>query len=179
MRTCVPMSSPDQLRGPALGRLLLLASAYAPAALIIGCRTAPSPGGWIAVFGGLIGLLVWASFLWWLPQAQPRTVTVSEVKPVDAEVTGYIVSYLLPIVAATSVRPGDIVGYAICGWLILTVAFVADLGSVNPLVYVFRLRVVKAKVGGEPAILLVREIPEEGASVVVTRAAGVTRLLSS
>jgi hypothetical protein len=172
------MSSSNQLYEPVLGRLLLFASAYAPAALIIGCRTAPSPGGWIAVFGGLTGLLVWAAFLWWLPQAQPRTVVVTEVQPVDAEVTGYIVSYLLPIVAVTSADPGDIVAYAICGWLILTVAFVADLGSVNPLVYVFRLRVVKARIGGQSSILLVREIPGEGATVDVTRAAGVTRVLS-
>jgi hypothetical protein len=105
-------------------------------------------------------------------------VIVTEVQPVDAEVTGYIVSYLLPIVAATSVDAGDIVAYAICGGLILTVAFVANLGSINPLVYVFRLRVVKARVGGEPSILLVREVPGEGATVEVTRAAGVTRVLN-
>jgi hypothetical protein len=166
-------SAPPNHRGPVLGRLVLLGGAYAPAALIIGARTTPAVGGWVAVGLGVVGVAVWSLFLAWLPHAQTREVQLAAVEPADTEVTAYIASYLLPILAAASPTTGDIVAYALCGLLILIVAFAADLGSVNPIVYLFRLRVMRARVDGHHVIILVRGVPEVGTTVVATQALGV------
>lgn len=173
------MSSPvpPNHRGPLLGRLVLLGGAYAPAALIIGARTTPAAGAWVAVGVGVVGLVVWSAFLAWLPHAQPREIELETVEPADTEVTAYIASYLLPILAAASPTTGDIVAYALCGLLILIVAFAADLGSVNPVVYLFRLRVMRARVDGEHVIILVRGVPNAGTTVVATQALGVVLIL--
>lgn len=178
MRTYVPMtSSPPNHRGPVLGRLLLLFGAYAPAAVIIGARIAPSPGGWMAIGLGIVGIGVWSLFLARLPHAQPREIELTAVEPADTEVTAYIASYLLPILAATSATAGDIAAYVLCGLLILIVAFAADLGSVNPIVYLFRLRVMRAQVNGEHVIILTHRVPPTGTGVIATQALGVVLML--
>jgi hypothetical protein len=151
--------------------------AYSPAAVIIGARTVPAPVGWAAIGIGVAGTGVWALFLAWLPSAQPREIELTTVEPADTEVTAYIASYLLPIVAATSATTGDVVAYALCGALILVVAFAADLGSVNPIVYLFRLRVMRARLNGEYAIILARQVPETGTTIIATHALGVVRIL--
>src|SRR4051812_37003089 len=106
-------------RGPLLGRLVLLGGAYAPAALIVGFRAAPHPAGWVALAIGALGICVWVAFLTWLPHAQPREIELSEARPVDPEVAGYIVSYLLPVIAAPAPGPGDLFAYGVCALLIL------------------------------------------------------------
>jgi hypothetical protein len=79
-----------------------------------------------------MGLIVWTVFLAWLPRRQPRDVRLMDVQPIDSEVTGYIASYLLPIVAAGSPSTGDIAAYGLCVLLLLIIAFAADLGAINP-----------------------------------------------
>ena len=173
----MPSSIPPNRRGPALGRLVLLGGAYAPAALIIGARTVPAIGGWLAVGVGAAGIGVWSLFLAWLPHAQPREIELSAVEPADTEVTAYIASYLLPILAAASPTTGDIVAYGLCGLLLLIVAFAADLGSVNPVVYLFRLRVMRAQVASGHVIILARGIPAVGTTVIATQGLGVVLVL--
>ena len=65
---------------------------------------------------GLLGVGVWSLFLAWLPHAQPREVEIAAAEPADTEVTAYIASYLLPILAAASPSTGDIVAYAISAY---------------------------------------------------------------
>lgn len=158
---------------------MLLASAYAPAALIVGCRTFPDCIGWITLVLGGLGLAVWTGFLLWLPHAQPREVRPSNVDPMDGEVTAYIASYLLPIVAAASPSTGDLFGYGVCAVLVLIVAFTADLGSVNPVVYLFGLRVARVEIDGRAMVILAKRLPRAEESITVARAAGVTRVLAS
>ena len=159
------------------GRLLLLVSAYAPAALIVGLRAVPHTVGWLALAVGAAGLVVWTAFLFWLPHRQPREVTLADVQPVDSEVTGYIASYLLPIVAAGSPSTGDIAAYGLCAGLLLIIAFVADLGAINPVVYLFGLRVVRCSIDGTSLILLAKQPPPSGSDAMVTRALGILRVV--
>lgn len=167
-------------RDAPLGRIVLLIGAYSPAALIVGCRAAPDIGGYIALGIGVIGILAWAGLIrLWLPRAQPRRVLPDKVDAIDGEVTAYIASYLLPIVAAGSPTLGDWFAYGICGILILIVGFVSDLGSVNPVVYFFGLRVARAEIDGQSIFLLVDRVPPPGQTVSVARAAGVALLLRS
>jgi hypothetical protein len=171
--------APPNRRGPLGGRLLLFGSAYAPAVLIIGCRMLPHSYAWPAIGVGVAGLIFWAWFLLRLGRAQQREVSLSLVEPSDSEVTAYIASYLLPILAAPSPSVGDVVAYVLCGALILVVAFAADLGSINPIVYLFGFRVARAQVGGDAVIILARRYPDDGTIATVAQAAGVVLVVET
>lgn len=160
--------------GPPLGRLVLLFGAYAPVGLIIGARLIPACAGWVAVGVGLGGLLIWLGFLYWLSQSQPWTADSENVELIDSEVTGYIVSILLPLVAAGEPTGGDLVAYSLCGALILFVAYVSNLAAVNPFIHLFGLRVVRAVVDGESTIALVYDPRQSEGVVHVAQAAGIT-----
>jgi hypothetical protein len=125
----------------------------------------------------MVGIGTWVAFLCWLPSAQSRDVEATAVQPVDAEVTGYIASYLLPVVAATSPSAGDIAAYVVCAVLFLVVAFVADLGSVNPVVYLFGLRVARADIDGRHVVILAKELPRPRQRIRVARGVGVVLVL--
>ncbi|WP_327467738.1 hypothetical protein [Baekduia sp.] len=147
-------------------------------AIIVGLRVLPHRGGWIAVTFGGAGIAVWLAFLCWFPsRSQPREVVLGEVEPIDGEVTAYVASLLLPLVAVGNPDAGDLGAYVVCAVLILIVGYAADLGSVNPVIYLLGLRVVRAEVDGRLAIMLVRLVPSRGDPVVLVRAAGVIRVL--
>ena len=160
--------------GPVAGRIVLLVGAYAPVAIIIAARALPSSAGWAALGIGLSGLLAWIGFLIWLPARQPRKAQVSEVEPIDGEVSAYIVSILLPLVAAGHPSAGDLVAYGLCGVLILFVAYISNLALVNPLIYLFGYRVARATVDGVRTIVLIKQSAEFEEDVTVVRAIGVT-----
>jgi hypothetical protein len=160
-----------------VGRLVLLGSAYAPACLLVGCRAFGSAVGYAFLAVGILGMLVWVAFLRWLPHAQPRDVNLSVVESVDGEVTAYIASYLLPILATDPKTTGDIVAYVLCALLVLVVAFVADLGAVNPIVYLFRLRVFRVEVDGRRMVALCRNPPATRKTSRVAQEVGVLYVL--
>jgi hypothetical protein len=171
-------ASPNRKDGR-LGRIILLVGAYAPAAIIVGFRVGFELGGYIAIGIGVLGVLAWVALLQiWLPHhAHPRAVVLKTVEPLDTEVTAYIASYLLPIVAAGSPGTGDWFAYGLCAVLILIVAYGADLGSVNPIVYLFGLRVARAEIDGQSIFLLVDRIPPPESSATIARTAGVALVL--
>jgi hypothetical protein len=158
-----------------LGRLVLLVGAYAPIGLIIGARAVPACSGYVAIAFGLVGLGAWLGFLYWLPGRQPRTAEVSsDIELIDTEVTGYIVSILLPLVAAGDPTAGDLVAYGLCGVLILFVAYASNLAAVNPFIYFFGFRVIRVTVDGERTVALTYDPHESEGEVYVVQAIGVT-----
>jgi hypothetical protein len=164
--------------GPLPGRLVLLFGAYAPVAIIIAARAIPCTAGWVALGVGVAGVICWSAFLIWLRSHQPRSAEVTEIEPIDDEVTGYIVSILLPLVVAGDPGAGDLVAYGICAVLILLVAYVSDLAVANPLIYLLGYRVARANIGGERTIVLVDDLNTPEGSVTVRRAVGVTYIPS-
>lgn len=160
--------------GPLAGRLVLLFGAYAPVAIIIAARAIPCTVGWLALGIGVAGVVSWSGFLLWLRGHQPRNAEVSEIEPIDDEVTGYIVSILLPLIGAGDPSGGDLAAYGICAALILLVAYVSDLAVANPLIYLLGYRVARANIGGEGTIVLVDDLNTPEGNVTVRRAVGVT-----
>jgi hypothetical protein len=159
------------------GRVVLLLAAYAPVAVIAGIRAAPRTAGWVAVALGLAGITAWIVFLAWLPHRQARSVSVIDVEYVDAEVTGYVVSLLLPLLAAVKPRLEDWVAYGVCAVLILLVAYAAELWSINPVTYAFGMRTARASVDGRRTVVLMRGHVAEGHDATVVRRIGVTLIL--
>jgi hypothetical protein len=143
-------------------------------AIIIAARVIPCSIGWVALSLGVAGVGIWVAFLVWLRGHQPRDAEVIEIEPIDDEVTGYIVSILLPLVAAGDPSSGDLIAYGICAVLILLVAYVADLAVANPLIYLLGFRVARANVDGELTIILVDDLDAPEGNVTVRRALGVT-----
>jgi len=163
--------------GPLVGRLILLLAAYAPIAVIAGLRAMPAAGGWVAALVGVLGIAIWACFLNWLPRRQPRESVVEWSEFIDSEVTGYIVSLLLPVIAVSRPDLHDWLAYGVCAALILVVAFAAQLWSVNPITYLCGMRAARAVVDGEPLIVLVRGPLGGSDRKTITRRLGVTLVL--
>ncbi|MTD44865.1 hypothetical protein GKE82_11325 [Conexibacter sp. W3-3-2] len=156
-----------------LGRLVLLLSAYAPVLIVAGIRGLDAYAAFIAIGIGIGMLVAWAVVLACLPRGQQRDVQVDEIEPIDAEVTGYIVSILLPAVAAGTPTTQDWVAYSLCAVLILVVAYFAKLWSVNPLVYLAGMRAVRVTISGTQHVALARDLPQQGHTAVIRRLAGV------
>ena len=106
--------------------------------------------------------------------ADQSAVDVIRIAAVDGEVGAYIVSILLPLVAAGDPTAGDLVAYGLCGVLILCVAYVSNLALVNPLIYFLGYRVARATVDGERTVVLIKKSAELAGDVTVVRAVGVT-----
>jgi len=183
LRTCVPMIATVQEfqhpSGPLAGRVILLLAAYAPVAVIAGLRGLPSTAGKVALGLGLIGIALWISFLWWLRDRGPRTRDVGDLELIDSEVTGYIVSLLLPVIAASKPATADWLAYGACALLILLVAFAAELWAVNPITYFFGLRAARAVVDGRSRVVLVRGALVRAGQLPVVSRLGVTLILPS
>jgi hypothetical protein len=156
---------------------VLLFSAYAPVALIVGARVVPDCVGYIALGVGVLGIAAWITFLLWIPHAQTRTVKAEDAELVDTEVTAYVVSLLLPIVAAVRPDAGDLVAYGLCALLILYVAYVSDLAAFNPFVYGFGYRVARATIEGSPVLVLLGDPASAEGEVEVVQRIGVTVIL--
>ena len=163
--------------GPLPGRLILLVTAYAPLVLLAGLRGLPDLRAWIAVGLGVLGILAWAVFLKWLKGRQPRIREAKDVELIDSEVTGYIVSLLLPLVAASAPDWNDWIAYAVCGVLVLLVAFKAELWAVNPIAYALDLRAGRATVDGKRRVVLVCGEVGSGERVQATTRLGVMVIL--
>jgi hypothetical protein len=177
MRTCVRMLTRSRefepTAGPLSGRVLLLFASYSPVAVIAGLRGLPGTFGCVAVGTGALGAAVWICFLLWLPNRQARECQIAGARFVDAEVTGYIVSILLPVVAASKPVLEDWLAYGACATLILLVAFSAELWSINPITYAFGLRAARATVDGKTQVILVRDQVVPDGVYFVARRAGV------
>src|SRR5262249_39479499 len=145
----------------------------------IAARALPDSVGWVALGIGAVGLAAWIAFLRWLPNHQPRESVVDGVEPIDSEVSGYIVSILLPLVAAANPSTGDLVAYGLCAILVLLVAYVSDLAVANPLIYVVGFRPARATVDGERTVVLLNRGSDLSDSVTVRRAVGVTYVTGS
>ena len=150
-----------------LGRLTLLMGAYAPALVILGLRHGLDSFhhqhhhleylGVGLCAAGLAGTAWWAGcLLQFVKQRQRYELTLKSSEPADRDVTAYVASYLLPILAA---KPGGLTGYLAYGLaaaLILVVAYRADLGAINPLAYLLGYRAYRVSADDGVRIVLSR-----------------------
>jgi hypothetical protein len=178
----MPQRSHDQRRlriairhlGPEIVRARLLLSSYVALDLILYARlNTPAPkliclGLALTGFGDSLRL----SWLARDTRAVPRVV--AEVRDAGPEVAGYLATYLLPLLAAPSPSPGDLVGYGIYGLVVAVVSLRSNMAHVNPTLYLLGWRVTGVTfVEGDRHYLISRTLPQAGATIRVTRLAGV------
>jgi hypothetical protein len=157
-----------------LGRASLLIGAYAPAIAILGLRIGPGTEGHI-----LLGVAI-AATAWWLwfllrivPHRQGWDATIDAAEPVDRDVTAYVATYLLPVLAAKPEHTSEYLAYGLAALLIIVVAYRADLGVVNPIAYLCRYRGYRVSAAGDVRIVLSRAQLTQGSTCEFREAAGV------
>ncbi|MEJ7785688.1 MAG: hypothetical protein WKF96_12860 [Solirubrobacteraceae bacterium] len=157
-----------------LGRILLLGGAYSPALVVLGLRIGFDDLGFVLISVGLAGVIVWLLFLLQVvPHRQRWEIEVIAAEPVDRDVTAYIATYLLPVLAAKPEHGAAIAAYVLAAVLVLVVAFRADLGAVNPLAYVFGFRAFRVSAADGVRIVLSRSSIVKDSAWEVQEAAGV------
>lgn len=172
------MLDPDRLpsfdSSAPLGRALLLVGAYAPMLAVLGLRIGPGEAGWILVGASVVGVAWW---LWFLLRVVPRRqafeITVVSAEPADREVTAYIVTYLLPVLAAKPEHEYGYAAYALAGLLVLVVAYRADLGAINPFAYLWGYRAYRVAAADGVRIVLSKSLLLNDRTWVMHDAAGI------
>lgn len=143
----------------ALGRISLLIGAYAPALAILGLRIGLDTAGLVLLSVAVVGSGWW---LWFLlrvvKQRQAWDVEIQSAEPIDRDVTAYVATYLLPLLAAKPEHDTGYLAYGLAAFLILVVAYRADLGAVNPLAYLLGYRAYRASAEDGVRIVLSRSL---------------------
>ena len=157
-----------------LVRLRLFFSSFIPLFVISGIRFESGLGMITSFTLALVGL----ASLWSLVRASKkttsRTVTPLEVHDLGAEAAAYVAAYIIPFVAVPQPDAGDVVTFAMVLAVIAAVYVQSDLIGVNPVLYLFGLRVfrvegVRRSLEGSrlPTIMIGRSRPEVGRAVRV------------
>lgn len=137
-------------------RTRLFVGSYAPLFAILAIRF-EGAARWISAG---IAALAFVS-LWRLVRTLPANTSPDRVK-VDAvsdeggTVTGYLASYLLPFLTVPEPGWRDAVSYVIFLVVSATVYVNSDMLHVNPTLYLFGRRVVKATVGRRSVFIIAR-----------------------
>jgi hypothetical protein len=101
---------------------------------------------------------------------EPSAVVFTVVKDEGGEVAGYLVTYLLPLLAVSNPSDRDLVGYGLFLVVLVVVWLQSDLIVINPLLYLFGWRVYRVGTAQlSDKYLLSRFRPREGATLRVTR----------
>jgi len=156
-----------------LGRLTLLVGAYAPMLAVLGLRIGPD------LLGIILCAVALAATIWWLwfllrvvKHRQAYNLTLKSAEPADRDVTAYVATYVLPVIVGKPEHITGYLAYGLAGFLILVVAYRADLGAINPLAYLCRYRAYRVSAEGGARIVLSRSQLIEGNTWQVQEVAG-------
>lgn len=142
-----------------LGRVSLLIGAYAPVLAVLGLRIGLDTTGVILVTVAALATVWWLWFLLCVVKhRQTWDITVDAAEPIDRDVTAYVASYLLPVLAAKPEHDSGYVAYALAGFLILVVAYRADLGAINPIAYLCGYRAYRVSAADGVRTVLSRSL---------------------
>jgi hypothetical protein len=137
---------------------VILALRFQRAPLVIGC--------WILAGLGL------AAAAWILSTEKakaPASFGVSKVEDQGSEVAAYLATYLLPFVTLSEPSDRDVISYLLFILVAALIYIQSDLLQINPVLYLFRRRVVKVTTkAGWQAYLVTRQAPLPGESILAT-----------
>lgn len=171
-RTIRRRRSFDQ-RAP-LGRFMLMFGAYGPVLAILGLRIGFTAVGFALLGAAALGAALWSFFLLDIAEhRQRRTVKVKAASTLDSNVAAYVASYLLPVLAAKTTGTSTYIAYGLAAALILVVAYRADLGTINPLAYIFGYRAYSVTIGDDTVTVLSKWLLEPNAIWDIQTVAGI------
>ncbi len=157
-----------------LGRVSLLIGAYAPAVAVLGLRIGLTTIGWALIGASLVATAWW---LWFLLRVVKRRqtwdITIDAAEPIDRDVTAYVASYLLPVLAARPEHDTGYLAYSLAAFLILVVAYRADLGAINPLAYLCGYRAYRVSAADGVRLVLSKRLLVKDTIWQLQEAAGI------
>jgi hypothetical protein len=143
-------------RGSLLVRLELGLAAFAPALGLLAFRSWGSDLAWLflgpAAFGAvamLYGAIVVA-------KGNPERFVFGDIEDASGEILGHIGAYLLPVVVNTSASTEEVAISAIVVGLIIHIHVATGRVHVNPVLYLFGLRVYQAYANDTAYYLIAR-----------------------
>ena len=150
-------------------RLVLFLSSYAPLFLILGVRTSVENLA-LAVFFYALAVLSVTALVLFINTAKnysPHNVVVARVESRGAELTSYIVTYLLPFVAVSLNDLATTVSLAILLGVIAIVYVQSNLIHINPLLNILGYHLFEAEIeGGKSTALISRNAYVRGGSTI-------------
>lgn len=147
-------------------RLRLFLSSYAPLFAILAIRLEASVARWGCTALAVLGLLNVVSVRRQMARLEPSPFTVRHVADRGAEVAGYLATYLFPFITVPEPTWKDAVAYAILLAVVASVYVQSDMLAINPVFYLFRLKVVSIETEcGFTGFLVIRTTPTAGDTV--------------
>jgi hypothetical protein len=147
----------------------ILALRFQRPPLVIGC--------WI--LGGL-GLAAAAWILATERAKGPGSFEIATIEDQGPQIAAYLASYLLPFVTLAEPSDRDVVSYALFLLVLALVYVQSDMLQINPILYLFRRRVVKVTTrAGWQAYLITRRVPLPGETILATTLASGVLVRSS
>ena len=124
-------------------------SSYAFLFVLFGLRIDNGTVRWVSFGLAFLGVAIVATFLSATRRLQAYSVTLTRVENRGADVASYLVTYLLPFLVVDPRQLLDYVAYAVFVIVVGVVYTNSDMIYVNPLLYVFRRKVVYIEGDGE------------------------------
>ncbi len=144
-------------------RLALFVSSYAPLFLIAGIRFEGALRWWSFALAA-VGVVAFVAVVRRHANLTPAPLRVATATDEGGQVAGYLATYVLPFVTVSEPSGRDITAYIVFLALLAVVHVNTDLVQVNPLMYAFRYRVVRAEFTPPLTAYLIvkRAIPARG-----------------
>jgi hypothetical protein len=145
-------------------RARLFVSSYAPLFLLLALRFEGRTLRLVALIAGAIGLADGARLVLWQPRhVGPSPHRLREVRDHGSQVSGYLVTYLLPFLVITDPSGTDLLAYVLFLGIVGLIFVRSDMAEINPTLYLLRRRVIQVTTDeGWRGFAVVRGVPEPG-----------------
>jgi hypothetical protein len=155
-------------------RARVLVSSYAALNLILFARVESTVPRLVCLALAVVGLGDGLRLSWLAGGTAAVPRRIAEVRDLGPEVSAYLATYLLPLLAAPTPTTGDLFGYGIYAVVVTLVSLRSDMAHVNPTLYLLGWRVASVTfVEGDQHYLVSRRVPVVGEMIRVTRLYGV------
>lgn len=150
-------------------RGMLFLSSYAILFALLALVLWPSGFAFACAALAVFGVLVLVVLLRMARRGSPDPYEVANLRDAGSDVAGYLVGYLLPVLASPIPGIRDLVAYAAFLIVVGIVYVRSDLVHINPLLYVFGYRVFSIEIsGGRDRFLIARNRPSSGQHITAS-----------
>lgn len=147
-------------------KLRLFLGSYAILFAILAIRFTSRNLSWVCAGLALAGIIDNWRITRKISQRGAFGYKVEEVRDHGAEVAGYLATYLLPFVTTPQPSTRDLIGYGLFLGVTCLVFVRSEMVQINPVMYLFRRRVVRIRTSdGQWIYLITKAAPEVGDAI--------------
>lgn len=150
-------------------RGLLFLSSYAILFALIAMQLWCSVAAVVFLGFALLGAVALVVLLMQVANGSPDPFQIREIDDSGADVSGYVVGYLLPLLIQPEPTGRMLASYVVFILVVAVIYIRSNLVQINPLLYLFSYRVFSIVTGsGRRAFLVSRHPPSPGSTVLAT-----------